>query len=79
MQRQADAVVGYTALRIVVRPNPLAAVARADFALAFAGILRFFLLTKHIRNTSTQYLQGLRFIFILRFAVLACAIMPVGT
>ena len=54
----------------VVRPNPLTAVARTDFTFAFAGILRFFLLTNHIRNPRTQYLQRLLFILVLRFAVL---------
>ena len=64
-------MIGQAALREVVGANAVAAVARANQALAQGGFFGFALFALFLLNTRLQHLQGLGLVAVLAAAVLA--------
>jgi hypothetical protein len=71
VQRQVDAVVGEPALREVVGPDPVAAVAAADQALARRGFLRGAFVAVLVAQPRRQHRHRLGLVAVLRAVVLA--------
>ena len=70
MKREIDSVVGHSALREIVGPDPLGAVARADHRLARAGAFAGKPFALHLKQPRAQNLEGLGLVLVLRLLVL---------